>query len=117
MEKDAATIFREAWENIRSDVQDAWRSVLTPPMITKINVQGRTKLEWQCTLLAVTELKCDVFVSRYNSNPQANEDPIDKMIYGTKGFTIKAPVLLFLFDEIATPLRGKIDTSGQLMWF
>jgi hypothetical protein len=117
MEKDAATIFRKAWENIRSDVQDAWRSVLTPPMITKINAQGHTKLECQRTLIAVTEVSCDIFVARYNSNPQANEDPIDKMIHGTKGFTIKAPVLLFLFDGIATPLRGKIDTSGQVMWF
>jgi hypothetical protein len=84
----------------RALAQEAWRTVLTPGMIVKINNLGRKKVLQppQYTLVAVAKETCDIFVSRYNPNPRSGDDPIDKMIHGTKAAPIKPPILIFLFD-------------------
>ncbi|SRR6266567_2074993 len=84
----------------RADAQHAWKTVLTPEMIVKINSLGRHKvLQVPFTLVAVAKESCNIFVSRYNPNPQSGDDPIDKMIHGTKSGPIKPPILIFLFDD------------------
>jgi hypothetical protein len=94
------------------------KEVLTPEVITKINAWGRgCSLEAIFTLVAVVRENGESFVSRYNSNLHANEDPIDKMVSGTKNNLIRPPVLVFLFDDSNRPaLQGEIykDANGQL---
>jgi|ERR1700724_2885109 hypothetical protein len=83
----------------RTHAQAAWKTVLTPEMIVKINNLGRQKLlQVPFTLVAITKETCDIFVSRYNWKPQSGDDPIDKMIHGTKEGPIKPPILITLFD-------------------
>jgi hypothetical protein len=101
----------------RALAQAAWKTVLTPEMLAKINETGRNKVIPPVTLVAVAKATGDVFVSRYNPNPQSLEghDPIEGMLRGTKQAPIKPPMLITLFGSGLNryTLQGEINEAGE----
>lgn len=101
--------------NPNQAAQGVWRIILTPQMLGKITFEGnKNLLQPPFTLVAIAEQNCETFVSRY----LLGDDPIDKMIYGTKGQVVSPPIRVFLFDDSHRPsLQGEIDSNLNLTWF
>ena len=102
------------------DAQDAWRTVFTPTLLGQIWLMGRNKAlgpqPW--TLVAVVKKTGDIFVSRYNANPQGGDDPIEKKVQGTKSQPIQPPIRIFLFDDRnPQTAQGEIEAGGQLVQY
>jgi hypothetical protein len=98
------------------DVKDAWRPIFTPTLLGQIWSMGCKKAlgrqPW--TLVAVVKKTGDIFVSRYNANPQSSEDPIEKKVQGTKSYPIKPPIRIFLFDDLnSQTAQGDLDADGH----